>query len=139
MRRFSIVWWLAVLPTSALAGTGTLLALGHTVDWGLAERVGAAAAAALAIELAVAAWMERHAPTRVTVGPGEKLLRSDDATEEAVVVGGFNASTSGQVRVRGEDWPAMCSPEDSGNLTTGTVVRVVGRKGLSLEVVVDPE
>ncbi len=134
MRRFSILWWLAVLPTSALAGAATLVALGFAVDWGLAERLVTAAVAALMVEFGVAVWMERYAPTRVTVGPGEKLTRLDDAFEEAVVTGGFDASAHGQVRVRGEEWPAVCTSHDAGKLTTGTVVRVIDRIGLRLVV-----
>ena len=134
MRRFSLLWWTAVLPTSAMVGMGSFFALGQMVGLGLAERVFAAALVALTADLAVAAWMERTAPTRVVVGPGEKLTRSDDAAEEALVIGGFDSSAHGQVRIRGEDWLATCSPVDTDRLRTGMVVRVVDRVGLRLVV-----
>ena len=118
MRRFSLLWWTAVLPTSAIAGAGSFFALGQLVDWGLAERVFAAALVALTADFAVAAWMERTAPTRVVVGPGEKRTRSDDAAEQALVIGGFDSSAHGQVRIRGEDWLATCSAVDTDRLRT---------------------
>ncbi len=134
MRRYSLAWWSAILPTSLIAGAAAFLVLRQFFNLDLIDSIVGAAFVALLIDLAIAAWMEKIAPTRVTVGPGEKRARSDEDAERATVIGGFGASAHGRVRVRGEIWPAIRRPQESGKLSIGAVVRVVDRIGLRLVV-----
>jgi membrane protein implicated in regulation of membrane protease activity len=78
--------------------------------------------------------MEAIAPTKVSIGPGEKHLDSDPASETATIMSGFDSISYGQVSVRGETWRAIRAPDDTGNLTTGMSVNVVDRDGLTLVV-----
>lgn len=139
MRRYSLAWWLAILPTSIITAAGTFLVLGQLSDWGLPGRSVAAAVSALIVDLAIAAWVEQFAPTKVIVGPAERAIHSDDAAENATVIGGFGSSPLGRVMVRGETWPAVRSADETGNLVTGMVVKVVDRVGLRLVVSARPE
>ena len=84
--------------------------------------------------LAIAAWMERLAPTRVSIGPGERQTDSEIAAEKAIVDSGFEASPAGRVSVRGESWAAIRSPDDTEVLSAGMAVSVVDRIGLNLVV-----
>ena len=134
MTRFSLAWWLAVLPTSILVGGTTFFLLGEFVSWTLAERLIAAAILTIAADLAIAAWIEGMAPTRILFGPGEKAGLADAKPEVGVVTAGFEGKPNGRVRVRGESWPAIALNDDSSNLAIGVVVRVVDRVGLNLVV-----
>lgn len=134
MKRYSILWWSVILPTSLIVGVPTFLLLGHFTDWGVLERVATAVAATLLADLTIAASMEAVAPTKVNIGPGERFLDSEIPGETATVIGGFGASAVGQVSVRGETWLARRVPQDTGELARGMVVRIVDRNGLSLVV-----
>jgi membrane protein implicated in regulation of membrane protease activity len=139
MKRFSVHWWAIILPTSIVVGVPAFLIAGFLTDWGVWERALAGLIAMLAADLAIAVSMEVVAPTRLDIGPGEKVLGSDPPAEEATIIGGFGGSSKGQVFVRGETWMATCVPEDSGVLSKGMRVRVVHRDGLNLMVSPKPE
>ena len=134
MKRYSTAWWLAIVPTTAVVGVPIFLVLGNQTDWGVPGRVALALACAFAVDLAIAAWMERIAPTRVSIAPGERLTVADVAIEEAIVIDGFDASAEGRVSVRGETWSAIRSPDDTEEIAAGMTVSVVDRDGLSLVV-----
>lgn len=85
-----------------------------------------AGAAIVVGDLLTALIMERAAPTKLTVGPGEGL------TTHAEVLEGFADCHSGLVIVRGERWRATCA--STTNLTVGERVQVVDRHGLTLIV-----
>ena len=108
--------------------------LGYQTEWSAAVRIAVALFSALVVDLATAAWMERIAPTRVRIGPGERGTDSETAIEEAIVLSGFEGSTTGRVSVRGESWTAIRCPDDTADLSAGMAVRVVDRVGLNLVV-----
>ena len=134
MKRYSAIWWSAILPTSVIVGGPTFLLTGYFSGWDFLERVAVVVVLTLVVDLAIAAWMERVAPTRVSIGPGERVLNSEFAAEKAKVVDGFGSSAHGQVSIRGETWSAIRLPDDTGILSAGMVVSVVDRNGLSLIV-----
>ena len=134
MKRYSAIWWSAILPTSVIVGGPTFLFTGYFSDWDFLERVAVAVILTLVVDLAIAAWMERIAPTRISIGPGERVLKSEIAAEKAKVLNGFGTSAYGHVSIRGETWPAVRTPDDTGILSAGMVVSVVDRNGLSLIV-----
>lgn len=134
MKRYSILWWSIILPTSVIIGLPTFLVVGHLTEWELLQRVAVAVFATAAADLAIAASMEAVAPTKLTVGPGERLLSSEPPAEVATIIGGFGSSPHGQVSVRGETWMATRLPDDLAVLSEGMSVRVVDRNGLNLTV-----
>lgn len=134
MKRYSLMWWSVVLPTSVVVGGSTFLLAGFLTDWGVLERVAVAVVLTVAADLAIAAWVQSIAPTRVHIGPGEKMRDSELLAEKATVVGGFDSSSHGRVSVRGETWRATHAPDDAVSLSVGMDVEVVGRDGLTLVV-----
>jgi len=83
-------------------------------------------------DLLMALSFEAIAPQRVTLGPGERLKRTDALTEMATVLSGFSNSAEGRVRVRGEIWAARHSEGSVVSLKAGEMVRVVERDRLVL-------
>ena len=77
-------------------------------------------------DVATALVMERVAPTRVLLAPGEA------GHDGGTVVRGFGGDERGVIRIRGEYWRAR-SPVPE-RLGAGDRVRVVTRDGLVLEV-----
>jgi membrane protein implicated in regulation of membrane protease activity len=137
MKRYSLLWWAIILPTSVVVGVPTFFLVGHLTDWAVLQRVALALIATLSADLIIAASMEAIAPTKVKIGPGERQLQSDAPAEKAIVIGGFGASLQGQVSVRGETWVATRLPDETTEMSAGMVVRVVDRYGLSLVVTPD--
>ena len=134
MKRYSFTWWLVILPTSVTVGGTTILLTSNLTDWSVMTLVAVAVVLTFLADLAIAASMEAIAPTKISIGPGEKHLDSDLASEKATVMSGFDATSHGQVSVRGETWRAVRVPDDTGTLTTGMSVNVVDRDGLTLVV-----
>lgn len=134
MKRFSILWWSIILPTSVIVGLPTFFLVGHFADWEIPERTAVAVIATLAADLLIAASMEAVAPTKVNIGPGEKALKSEALAEKAIIVSGFDSSRHGQVSIRGETWSATRLPDDTEVLSAGMSVRVVARDELNLIV-----
>ena len=134
MRRYSILWWWLVLPTSVVVGVPAFLLAGQFTSLGFPGRIAVAVVVTFAADFAIAALMESVAPTRLNIGPGEKVLKSDIPAEQATVISGFNASARGKVSIRGESWTATRLAGDSGALSEGMLVRVVDRNGLELIV-----
>lgn len=138
MKRYSLTWWLVILPTSITVGGTSVLLASLLTDWSIFTILAVAAIATALADLAIAAWVETLAPTRVHIGPGEKQLASDLLSEQAIVVAGFDAGPHGQVLIRGETWRAVRAPGETGALTTGMSVSVVDREGLTLIVSTSP-
>lgn len=92
------------------------------------------AAAALLGDLVVALVYEAVAPTRVVIGPGDRLASHDPLHEPAVAIDGFEQSPHGRVRVRGEVWLARHVTVQVDGLRRGERVRVIAREGLLLVV-----
>ena len=134
MKRYSPMWWMVVLPTSVVVGGTTFLLFGYVTEWGIPERIAAAAVLTFLADLIIAATIQMFAPTKVNIGPGERALDSELPSETAKVIAGFDASSRGRVSVRGETWRAMLAPGDPVRLTTGMDVNVVARDGLTLVV-----
>ena len=137
MKRFSLTWWLVVLPTSVVVGGTTFWLASLLTDWSLLSRLVAALSLTIVADLAIAIRIQSLAPSAVDIGPGERVLKSDALSEMARVVGGFGPSTSGTVIVRGETWRATRAPNDAVRLIQGMDVNVVGRDGLMLVVSAD--
>jgi membrane-bound ClpP family serine protease len=134
MKRYSFTWWLVILPTSVTVGGTTILLTSNFTDWGVMALVVVGVVSTFLADLWIAASMEAIAPTKVSIGPGEKHLDSDLASEKATIMSGFDSISHGQVSVRGETWRAIRAPDDTGTLTTGMSVNVVDRDGLTLVV-----
>ena len=134
MKRYSLLWWLVFLPTSVVVGGTTFLLAGLLTDWVFLERIAAALILTFAADLAIAVSIQAVAPTKVSIGPGERTLNSELPSETATVICGFDSSSRGRVSVRGETWQAMRAPGDVVRLTAGMNVNVVARDGLTLVV-----
>lgn len=77
-------------------------------------------------DIATALIMERIAPTRVLLAPGEA------GHDSGTVVRGFGNQALGVIRIRGEFWRARSAvPEKLG---AGDRVQIVQRQGLVLDV-----
>ena len=134
MKRYTMLWWWLILPTSVVVGVPTFFLVGHFMGLELPAQVAVAMIVTFAVDFAIAASMEAVAPTRLNIGPGEKVLKSDIPAEQATVISGFGASPQGKVSVRGETWLATRQAGDSGVLSAGMRVFVVDRNGLELIV-----
>ena len=77
-------------------------------------------------DIATALLLQRYAPTRITLAPGEA------SQSLAIVVNGFGESALGEVLVKGERWRARL--EGQADLVPGDRVDVVARAGLTLFV-----
>ena len=115
-------------------GAPVFFLLGYQTDWGIPMRLAVALICALVADVAVAAWLQRIAPTRVSIGPGERATHTERVAERAIVISGFRTSPEGRVSVRGETWNATRSPDDTDELDAGMTVYVVDRVGLNLVV-----
>ena len=138
MERYSIAWWLAILPMTIIVGGPVFFVLGYQSDWGVGARFAVALVSALLVDLAIVAWMERIAPTKVRVGPGEQQNRNEIPAEKAIVVSGFDTSSEGRISIRGETWAAVKNPGDTASLPAGATVSIVDRIGLVLVVSASP-
>lgn len=134
MKRYSLNWWLVVLPTSVVVGGSTFLLAGPLTDWSTSARLIAAVILTVLADVAIAMRIQALAPSAISIGPGERALKADLPSETAVVVVGFDCSTTGVVTVRGETWRATMAPDDAAQLFKGMDVNVVGRDGLTLVV-----
>lgn len=134
MKRYSQLWWMSLLLSSVVTGSLAFLALLFLTDWSLPKIVVASGFFVLLGDLTLALAMEKVAPTRIAVGPGERYLHTERSSDKATVLSGFDSSPQGQVSVRGETWQAVRAPGDEGNLAEGMSVQVVERDGLTLVV-----
>ena len=117
-----------------VVGISAFLLLGNLTDWQTLKLMIAVGLLVFAGDLIMAFTMEAVAPTKVHIGPGEKVLVTDNPGEDAIVVSGFEDSAQGRVAIRGETWRAIRAPEDTGHLSAGATVRVIDRDGLTLVI-----
>ncbi len=134
MKRFSRIWWIAILFSSVIGGVTIFLLFAVLTDWSTPKIILVVSILTLIGDLIVALSMEAVAPTKVNIGPGERNTNTDLPSEFATVISGFKNSPQGQVSVRGETWRAIRAPEDSGSLSEGSPVQVVDRNGLTLVI-----
>ncbi len=132
IKRFSKRWWFAVI------GGGAMFA-GVSAGWAYAylslddrSFVILLVVAFVVGEILAAVSTELVAPTKVTVGPGEKFAKDSELSEAAEVVSGFEDSPIGRVRVRGETWAGRRVSSQDSRLGQGDRARIVGRDGLTL-------
>ena len=134
-KRFSRDWWLTILVVTLGISVATFLLLrGRDLHPG--ELVLACLGLSFLGDVVTALSMEAIAPTRVTIGPGDRQLRDDLPTELALVVSEFDGAGVGRVRIRGETWRARGSRAGF-RPTLGTRVRVINRDRLTLIVSAD--
>ena len=135
-QRYSPTWWLCM--TTGVAWFGGLTA-GALYWLGVFENpivlVVAFLGGSIVGDIVLAIAFEAFAPSRVTLAPGEKRHRHDSLDEVATVVSGFDASSDGKVRIRGETWMARCRHDSALTLASGDRVRVLERDGLTLLIV----
>ena len=77
-------------------------------------------------DIITALVMERYAPTKITIGPGEGPTLVARAERD------FDSDGNGRIVLRGERWRA-CSDLQAA-ITAGTKIRVLYRTGLVLHV-----
>lgn len=135
--RFSRRWWLIIGATTLIIGAAAFLILRFGAGLGLGQLVLYWLIITFVGDVITAMSMEAVAPTRVTIGPGDRQFDADRLAELAVVVSAFDDAGHGRVRVRGETWRARQAADDQASLKSGTEVRVVERDGLTLVVSVD--
>lgn len=134
MRRYSRLWWMSLLLSSVVTGSVAFLVLLNLTDWSIPKVVVVSGFFVLLGDLTLALTMEKVAPTKIAVGPGERYFHTDRSSDKAIVLSGFDASLHGQVSVRGETWQAVRAPGDRGELSEGMLVHVVERDGLTLVI-----
>jgi len=84
-------------------------------------------------DVLVALGMQKVAPTKVSIGPGERATCDDLPAETATAIAHFDGN-AGRVSVRGESWNARTESTSERSIRCGDVVRVRGRDGLTLVV-----
>lgn len=134
MKRYSRLWWMSLLLSSVVTGSLAFLSLLYFTDWSVPKLVVASGFFVFLGDLTLAMTMEKVAPTRIAVGPGERHFHTERSSDKAIVLSGFSTSSRGQVSVRGETWQAVRAPGDESILSEGMLVHVVERDGLTLVV-----
>ncbi len=84
-------------------------------------------------DVLVALGVQKVAPTRISIGPGERETCDDLPAETATAIAHFDGN-AGRVSVRGETWKARTESGLERSIRRGDVVRVEGRDGLTLVV-----
>ncbi len=138
-RRFSTQWWLVIGAATLIVGAAAFLLLRYGTGLGLEQLILYWLLITFLGDVITAVSMEAVAPTRVTIGPGDRRLDADAPEERAVVVCAFDDSGHGKVRIRGETWRARQVAEDGARPETGGQVRIVDREGLTLIVSITAE
>lgn len=138
LRRFSTAWWISLGSASCAFGLLTYLVL-RSLGVADDDRLVLYMLVSIGLgDVLVALSLEMTAPTRITVGPGDRRVATSALRDAAEVVSGFQGSMEGFVRVRGETWKARTEDERPAVLAAGTGLKVVDREGLVL-IVAAPE
>ena len=132
--RFSRRWWLVIGAATLIIGIAAYLGLQYWTTLTLEQVILYWLIITFVGDVATAVSMEAVAPTRVTIGPGDRQFDTDRPAERAVVVVGFDEAGQGRVRIRGETWRARQADDDRVSLESGVEVEVVARDGLTLVV-----
>ena len=130
--RFSKEWWAWIVSTGMTCGAVAVVALYWTGQVSSYQYILVFLIAGGLGDLVLALGLEAVAPTRVTVGPGERLRSNSPLRDRAKVVSEFSADGVGKVSVRGEIWSARCISLEEANLSPGQEVGIAGRDGLKL-------
>ncbi len=131
-KRFSLEWWSWLASGALVFGGCTGLFLYQQGSISGINFILLVVAVSFVGDLALALSFEAIAPTRVIIGPGDRVQRGSAVKETASIISGFENSAEGKVTVRGEIWAARCVSADSYSLAVGENVRVLGREGLTL-------
>lgn len=118
-------WWIIGVETAFFV----LLAVWILIRLDRLFEPGALLVAAIIIvvgDIWTAVLMERFAPTRITVEPGETAGQIGRAVTD------FSSDGEGRVMLRGERWQARST--GPARIAAGSTVRVVSRSGLLLHV-----
>ncbi len=133
MQRYTRLWWASILLSSIVTGGGSFLLLKLFTEWPTELVLKTSVVLVVLGDLTLALMMEAVSPTRIKVGPGDRLHDDDLPTDRALVLGDF-VDGQGRVSVRGESWLARQAGETATPLTAGAIVHVVEREGLTLVV-----
>jgi hypothetical protein len=72
VKRYSLNWWLVVLPTSVVVGGSTFLLTGLLTEWSTLQRLVGALTLTVVADLIIALRIQALAPSDVSIGPGER-------------------------------------------------------------------
>lgn len=133
MPRYSSLWWASILLSSVVTGGGSFALLILLTEIPIETVVAVSVVLILAGDVVLAKLMEAAAPTRVTLGPGDRWRKTERPGELGVVICNFE-DRHGSVSIRGERWRARQAAECRGRLRAGAAVRVLEREGLTLVV-----
>lgn len=134
MQRYSRIWWLSILLSSAVTGGVSFVLLTLLTALPVEKVVVASALLILIGDIVLALAMEAIAPTHVKVGPGDRRLDAELPSEPAFALTDFDESGRGQVSARGETWQARQSDDGYGRIIAGDRVQIVCREALTLIV-----
>ncbi len=133
MQRYSRLWWASILLSSLVTGGGSFVLLTLATELPTETVIKVSVILILVGDIGLAFIMGAVSPTRVTLGPGDRLNKADLPTETGTVIDDFEDG-HGSVSIRGERWRARQTATCSVPLTTGAVVRVLDRHDLTLVV-----
>lgn len=138
-RRFTPEWWLWLASGGFTFGFLTYLVLFSLgVFTNPLILIGVALVGSVVGDLLMAASFEVIAPTKITLGPGERVRKDQAVKELATIESGFRNSAIGTVRVRGEFWSARNASGADVSLDAGDKVQVLDREGLVLLIQPEP-
>ena len=126
-------WWGIMLVSTIVIGLTTAYLLDRFTGLQKLGFLGVLLFVMFLGDVLVALGMQKVAPTKISIGPGERATRDDLPAETATVVAHFDGD-SGRVSVRGETWNARTDDRPNGPVRRGDVVRVLRRDGLTLVV-----
>lgn len=89
-------------------------------------------------DVLAAIGIEMTAPSRITIGPGERASNDAPMRECAAVLSEVAGDREGRVRIRGETWKARLADPAARPIAAGRQARVVARDGLAL-LIAEPD
>ena len=134
MQRYSRIWWLSILLSSAVTGGGSFVLLTLLTALPFEKILAISVLLVLIGDVVLALSMEAIAPTHVKVGPGDRRLDAELPSEPAFALTDFDESGRGQVSARGETWQAQQSGDARDRIAAGDRVQIVCRDSLTLIV-----
>ncbi len=133
MQRYSRLWWASILLSSLVTGGGSFVLLTLATELPIETVIKVSVILIVVGDIGLAFIMGAVSPTRVTLGPGDRLSKADLPTETGTAIDDFEDG-HGSVSIRGERWRARQTAICSARLTAGAAVRVFDREGLTLVV-----
>ena len=125
---------MVILLTTVVTGAGAFLVINHLTELDKLRLIIAVTGVMFLADILIALSMEAVAPNLIIIGPGERQFNTDTLAEQATVISDFDSTGHGRVSIRGESWKARYAPDDDLRITSGTIVQVVSRDGLTLIV-----